>query len=331
MKTIEEMSTEEMLSLSDEEQARVFLHGIDYPDGDKKTEDSPDLSGKEPEPEEKEEPVILAKDSKNTIPYSELERARERERAADLRAKELEESLKSKDQLIADLKAAKAADAGTGDTKEQEKVLEEYAGEFPEFMQDIKPYLESMIKQGVAVGIKSFKEEIVKEIEPVKQKVAQSEQQAIEADRNSWIKAQDDFFKAPENQVFKETPALYDYLDGAVKIVARDNQSLAHSDILTKAKEMVTAAIETMQGALGKKPVVEDVKKESAEDIKKKAEDVISKTKETPPFSLSDVPGSAAAHHDEADALANMSTTATMDKFLSLNPDKIEEMLSRLV
>ena len=91
MKTIEEMSTEELMQLSEEDQAKAFLQGIDIPDGENKDGESPDLDSKNSEelenPEESndsEEKVILAKDGKNTIPFSELEAAREREKAADL-------------------------------------------------------------------------------------------------------------------------------------------------------------------------------------------------------------------------------------------------------
>ncbi len=335
-KPIEEMTVETMLGLSEEEQAKIFMQG-GLPDGDKEIEDSPDLEGKEVKAEEvkadepkEQEKVILAKDGEHTIPYSELEAAREREREALLRAKELEDSLKSKDQLIADMQQAKKADenAGTG-TEEQQKVLEEYAGEFPELMADLKPYLEGMIKQDLTVTLKSFKEEIVKAIEPIKQKVEQAEQTALENDQSAWTKAQNDFFNAEGNQVFKNDPVLYDYLNNAVKVIANDETIEGintYADVLAKAKEMVTGAIEKISGAIGGK-------KETTkpEDIKKKAEEVISKTKDTPPVSLSDVPGSASAHHDEAEAINAMSDMARLNKFLSTNPDKIEDMLSRML
>lgn len=328
MKPIEEMTTEELLNLSDEDQAKAFMNGVDNPDGDKESKESPDLAKEaeagEVKEEVKEEPVILARDGKNTIPYSELESAREREKQALLHAKELEESLKSKDQLIADLKEAKKLDAETGSTEEQQKVLDEYAGEFPELMEDIKPFLEGMINKGIAVGIKTLKDEIAKDIEPVRQKVEKAEQDAIADDHKAWSKAQSDFFAV--NKVFQENKVLYDYLNGAVKMIAADetNTNLTYQGVLDKAKDMVTEAINKMNGAIsGKTP--------KPEDVKKKAEEIIAKTEETPPFSLSDVPGSSAAHHDESAALESMSTTARMDKFMSMNPDKIEDMLSKLL
>ena len=217
--------------------------------------------------------------------------------------KQLEDALLVRDSLIADLQAAKKIDDKIGGHEEQKKVLDEYQGEFPELVEDIKPFLENMIRKGIE-----------------KEQSAKAELD----DKNAWLKAQDDFFSA--NQVFKSSPILYDMLDSAVKTVAADDASnnFTYQEVLDKAKEMVQAAIGKLHG-------VETPKKPDIADVKKKAEDIIAKVEEKTPFSLSDVPGSTAAHHDEAEALANMSALATMDKFMSKSPDKIEELLSRLV
>ena len=100
---------------------------------------------KEPEPE------IVAKDGKHTIPFSELEAARE--------------LVRTQAELIESLKAAKAADAGTGDTVAQEDVLKEFKEQYPDMAAVLAPALQKAIDAGVALGMADLKRELTASID----------------------------------------------------------------------------------------------------------------------------------------------------------------------
>lgn len=89
----------------------------------------------------KEDPVILAKDGKNTIPFSELEESR-------AKAAQFEALARDQAALIEDLKAAKVADKGTGATDAQDEVMKQFKENYPELAEMLAPAVQKMIDAG---------------------------------------------------------------------------------------------------------------------------------------------------------------------------------------
>jgi hypothetical protein len=154
---------------------------------------------------EQEEPELLAKDGKHQIPYQELVDARSK-------AAEWEQFASQQADLIKSLQAAKVEDAGTGDTKAQEAVIADYQGEFPEVVEDMKPYIQKMIDEGIKNGLSQFQNEINERVAPVEKianesaaeryfssiRAAHPDADAIVDDKdfNVWVNKQPSFVKA---------------------------------------------------------------------------------------------------------------------------------------
>lgn len=306
---------EEFEKLGEEDQ-RAFMFGGE-PQGDTKSETSPDLTEKDSEPEKVEEPAkvdeqpgVQAKDGKHIIPFKELE---------DTRAMvdRLKQTTTEQAALIADLQAAKEKDEATGGTKAQDAVIAEYEGEYPELMEDLKPVLEKM-----SHGIEARMEARIKDLEAKLQPAPVAEPEIDP----KWDAAQKAFFGAAENELFhhNKNPALFDKLNDAVKTVAQSEggEALSYEEVLKEAKDMVFAS-------MGVK--MPDASPPPAPDLKKVVDAKLKQVEDQVPSSLSDMPGASSAHHDEAEAMLEMDGLSLVNKFLNMTPDKIEENLNRIL
>lgn len=281
--------TEEFEQLTDAEQQAVF-------DGDVVGEG--DIKDNEPPVVESviaEEPTLLAKDGVHTIPYSELVDAR-------TKLSELTELNARQTALIASLEQAKQDDAGTGQTQAQDAVLAEYAGEFPEVAQDLKPYIQQLINQGVAARMVDIEARVA----PVQSIIDQQHNDAILAvhpdavdilagkEFDQWLNSQPSFVKGPAEQVLQ-----------------------------TGTPEQVNELFTAFKSANPQQPV--------ATDVAAKAAEIVAGIKPKTPASFSDVPNAIAAPHDEFEAMRNMSSSQLEAKLAGKSPEEIERIISRLV
>lgn len=321
---------EEFEALGESEKAAIYLEEGETtgtspaPAGEEKTAES---AKEEPKPEEvsdpekkpaaedapeekpPEEPVIQAKDGKNVIPFSELEKARE-------------ETAKWK-------KAATEPYVPKMPENTPPEIAEKYAGKltdlerrFSEGEIELPELLKERDEINAAITRDTFNWQVDQD-----QKARTAEQQAEDSRR--WQEEQNAFFRLEENKVLVANPILYDTLNRAVVQIANSAQAatMTGAEILAEAKSHVAA----LYPSVFPKPADDGGKRETAVDLTKKAEEKIAAAKTEPPASLSEVPGSSAAHHDEAAALLEMSGTALMQKFEGKNPDQIEATLSRLL
>lgn len=114
------------------------------------------------EVEEQQEPVVLAKDGKNTIPFSELESAR-------AKATELEALSKDQAALIEELRTAKQSDKGTGETVAQDEVMAKLVEQYPELATTLVPILESLKGGSEVAALKKELAELRESLTPLKQ------------------------------------------------------------------------------------------------------------------------------------------------------------------
>ena len=251
-----------------------------------------------------EEQQVLAKDGKHFIPFQVLEEARSK-------AAEWEQFASQQAELIKSLQEAKIQDAGTGDTKAQDAVVAEYNGEFPEVVEDMKPFIQRMIDEGIKNGLSQFENEITQRVAPIEKianetaaeryfssiRAAHPDADSIVDDKDfsAWVNKQPSFVKASYVEALEyKRPA---------------------SDLI----EMFSA----YKDAIGMKPPVTDVTG--------KAKDIIANTKRSGPGSLTDIPAGTTGQHDEAEQLMTMTSRELEQKFWNKSSAEINKMMSKLL
>jgi len=280
-----------------------------------KKPEEPEAATKEPEPEpekpeEKQEiDGILAKDGKHVIPYKRLEEVQ-------AKAQRLEQTVQEQTALLQELQAAaqRDKDAGTG-TDEQQAVLDAYEGDYPDVMEDLRPHLEKMIASKAMEAVRSLSEEVQRlkaEVVPVK------ERQALDAHFAAIAEKYPNFESIGASTEFEAwVQSKPEFLRKQIVQVAGKGTA-----------EEVIEVLDLFHDEKPKDPPKEDPKKEQI-DIEKAAQEKLEAAKRPTPKSLSDVPGTTMAHHDENEALLNMSAQQLNAKFSQMTPDKIFETLDR--
>lgn len=298
---------DEFDQLSEEDQARVFAGQA--PEGETESGESPDPAESEaqevkPEEVKPEEPTVIAKDGKNTIPYSELEAAREK-------ARQLEQVTNDQAALIASLQEAKAKDAETGGTDAQEQVLADYEGDYPELLADMKPWLEKLIESRAEIKVREMSAKLIE----LEQKFAPAQEQAARS-------AMEAHFRAiaaahPDYEAVAGGEALTQWIDAQPSFVREQYKQVVEQGSSEQVIELLDA-FRAENKPTGKPSVAE------------LAAAKLAGLKDPVPTSLSDVPGATAAHHDEMEAMLEMSSDAVLNKFMGRSPEEIEAALSRL-
>ena len=290
-----EQNTEEFDHLSDEDKDRV-INGENLEDENSETP--------EPSASSDTEPVLLAKDGVHTIPYDHLVEARKN-------AAEWQQFATQQQDLIKSLQAAKIDDAGTGDTKAQDAVVAEYEGAFPEVAEDLKPYIQRMIDDGVKSVLADFKEQVNQRVAPV-----ELSSQEIAAER---------YFKSiraahPDADTIVDDTKFHDWIKtqpSAVQALYAEN--LEYKRPANDLIEMFAA----YKNATGIKSAVTDVAA--------KTKDIIANVKRSGPGSLSDIPSTITGTHDELEAIYDMSPSQLEAKFFGKSPDEINKLMSKLI
>lgn len=311
--------------LTDDDATRLLLGGAI--EGDTEAEDEvktlpeDEESGKAPvaakEDEQKEvttdtaktedEPVVQAKDGKNTIPYSELEKAR-----AD--AKHWEQVAHENEELAKRLQEAKEKDAETGSTQAQEDVLASIREDYPA----LADAMEKAIDAKVNAKLGEFSQTLKPTLEVTEDTLRERHFAAItEAHADfedlldsgklaDFVKAQPAFLRPELERVMEKGTA----------------QEIIDMLGMYKEKNPVTP------------PPADTTPKPSKEDLAKAAEAAIQKAKSEKsavPNSLSDVPAGGVPASEELGSLDTLSDVGLLNAMMSMTPDKVNEKLARLL
>ncbi len=244
------------------------------------------------------EPELLAKDGKHTIPYSELETAR-------ARAEQAEALAATQAELIESLKAAKVADAGTGETEAQDDVLKDFKEQYPELATMLAPALQKMIDAGVALKTGEIEKKFSEALAPI-QKTAQDN--SIDAHFAAITDAHKDFDALIESgAVDKWIATLPGYArSGAEKVMAGGT-----------APEVIELFDQYKATLAAPAPGKTDA------EIKAAAAEAIAKAKGGRPTSLTDVPAAQVASTPEEPT----TTEGWSRKFAGMSPEAILKML----
>jgi len=269
----------------------------------------------EQQPEPEKAPVILTADGKHTLPFTELQAARDR-------AALLERTLGEQQALIQSLRDAATKDtAAGGGTAAQEKVLEEYKGDFPEMMEDIEPRIKELIEHGASDLVKALQQEVTNlraEIAPLKQTIEQDQAVAAQTDRDNWNGSIAKFFGDETNQMFnkEQNPTLHRLLDDEVKRIANDGTFQDYDTLLATAKGNVVTLLEQ---ATGKAPVTTTtaptVAEVAAQKIAAATAENLAKKIETQKAKISEVKNAL----EQATAAYGTADSRTKDYAIQLN------------
>lgn len=256
------------------------------------------------EPVKEQEPELLAKDGKHTIPYSELVDAREK-------AEHWENLSNQQKTLIEDLQAAKLQDEEQGGTENQEAILEEYEGDYPEIAdemkENLKPFIQKMIDDGVAAATKQFDEKVA----PIQQNNEEAAKQ----------KRYDDIVSEhPDAVEVYKSQELRDWIDSQPSFVKATYDAVLQSSTAGQMNELLSAY----------KSATSQVKDDSS-SIQDKAKDIIVNTKQKAPASLTDIPAGPTGTLNESEAMLEMTPGQLEQKFAGKTPEQIEALMSKLV
>jgi len=290
-------------------------------DPEQKIDDDPEQEATDPEknetPEEKEpEKVVLTKDGKHTIPYSELEAQRA---AAEEAAAKLDEAEKRMAELQQELEA---------------KTETEQAGdEDPELTAGQQQQLSLMTDEELAELEEDFPEVV---------KAFRAQQDEISLLKDDLTSMRDTVQKLNENyeastaddavnqhfQAIKEAHPEYDDLieSGELKAWVETQPSFVKQTYDNATTDEAIELIQMFKDANpGKKP------EPKVENPKKKADELAAKLKEKDaPESLSDLSGGSNAATDEAEAMAKLSPEALQAKIDRMTPEQIDTWMARL-
>ena len=256
---------------------------------------------------------VLAKDGKNVIPYSQLESARDRAKAAEELVREQAAEL---ERLKAEKDAGKVAAAGEVSllTEEELKALE---GDSPTLAKVLRAQQQTI--QQLSGAVQTLNERQQTQFEQEVVEVKDEIQKAIDAvpmlaewqtaeDQSMWKKA------ASFDRVLRELPEYKD----------------------TTFEDRFKKVVELTQSALGLEseapPVKEDTPVRTAltqEEIKAAAKAKL-QAKPALPKSLSDIPGGSPPVADERERVEGMSPTELGNKFLGYTKDQLDAYLSNL-
>lgn len=256
---------------------------------------------------EGENPTLMAKDGKHTIPYEKLTDAREGERQwrekAEAAQRELDE-LKSQ--------AQERADAGESPTSADENAeLAQQAidegidpGIFGDFSEeDIAKGVSKLVEQQVEARLKQ-----------------QAEQQQAVSETDQHYNAI--YAAHPDADSIGESKELDDWIKSQPSHVQLGAQSVLQQG----SAQQVIELFNSFKESTGKTQ-----QPNKSLDVKAAAQSAINKAEAPAPASLSDIPGGRPSAASMEEQMAGLEGAELLDRMQDLDPEKIESLLNKLI
>lgn len=272
-----------------------------------------DNSATTPEPDPAKA-VVLAKDGVHTIPYEKLAEAREGEKHWKAQA----------EAAVAELAALKAqaeqrAAAGEAPTQTDAAVATAQAA----IAQGVDPAIfGDFSEEALAQGIQKLVDMRVQEqVSAALNKALAPIQQKQEADAaTSHLSA---IYQAhPDADSIAESKELADWIAAQPSFARAGYQAVLQQGSTAEVIEF----FDTFKQATGKAAQQTATGKP---DVAAAAQAALAKAKAPVPTSLSEIPAGSKAHHDEAEALMEMSDGNTLSSFMAKSPEQIRALLER--
>ena len=264
-------------------------------------------------PDAEQEPVLLAKDGKHTIPYDKLVEAREGEKhwkqQAEANAAELER-LKAEAQERAD--AGEAATQTDKNAAMAQDAIDN--GVDPDLFGD---FTEEDLAKGVAKLVQMELAERDKRQQQQQQE--QQQQTAAEAHYNAIYEAH------PDADSIAESKELGDWLKAQPTHVRKGCEVVLSQG----STEEVIELFDTFKRETGVTQAKDEADAKGG-DAKAKARAAIESTESEPPGSLSDIPGGAAGAATPEEQMASLSEGKDLlERMEDMSPEKIEAFLNK--
>lgn len=284
------------------------------PDGEQgTTNEAKNESATTPEPDPAKA-VVLAKDGVHTIPYEKLAEAREGEKHWKAQAEAAAAELAA---LRA--QAQQRADAGEAPTQTDAAVATAQAA----IAQGVDPAIfGDFSEEALAQGIQKLVDMRVQEqVSAALNKALAPIQQKQEADAaTSHLSAI--YAAHPDADSIAESKELADWIAAQPSFARAGYQAVLQQGTTAEVIEF----FDTFKQATGK-AAQQNTPEQS--DVSAAAKAALAKAKAQVPTSLSEIPAGSKAHHDEAEALMEMSDSNALNSFMGKSPEQIRALLER--
>ena len=272
-----------------------------------------DNSATTPEPDPAKA-VVLAKDGVHTIPYEKLAEAREGEKhwkaQAEAAAAELAALKAQAEQRAAAGEAPTQTDAAvaTAQAAIAQGVDPAIFGDFSEeaLAQGIQKLVDMRVQEQVSAALN-------KALAPIQQK---QEADAATSHLSAIYAAH------PDADSIAESKELADWIAAQPSFARAGYQAVLQQGSTAEVIEF----FDTFKQATGKAAQQTATGKP---DVAAAAQAALAKAKAPVPTSLSEIPAGSKAHHDEAEALMEMSDGNTLSSFMAKSPEQIRALLER--
>lgn len=289
-------------SLSDETEAAAASPAVAVDDGGETS--SAAAEGTTTAQNAEPEPVVIAKDGKHTIPFSELESARER-------ARQLEQENET-------LRAAQAPA-----TADAQAAAEPQVSKLDQLAQIRREARDALLQADYDLADKLEQDADKLNREIVRDEMLADQEKATAGEYMKSVTKMADQIIAEHQILDPKSPNVNQVaIDGVV----------AERDRLLKSGMPLHEAIDAAV-----KKVVPMFEKQVANnpddggDAAKRAAEVISKAQARVPTSLSQVPAGAAAHHDEGEAIRSRTGMSLLSSFEGKSSEDILKLMSRVI
>ena len=249
-------------------------------------------------------PVVLARDGVHTIPFEALEQAREGEKHWKLVAEQAQQQLVS-------MQAQPAA-------------VETPA---PQPADPIKADFGDFSEDAIAAGVEKLVDARVAAI--VDSKVAAA--LAIPAQQQQAVSEADEHFGSI-NAKHPDVESVVPSQEFAAWINSQPGfaQGAIKAAIEQGTAQQVIEVLDTYKAATGKTPTpAPAVAPDPAVAARAQAAAVIARAQAVVPTSLSEIPAASVVHHDQGEAMQEMSGAGLMDMFGNKSPEQIRALLER--
>ncbi|MDX9893861.1 MAG: hypothetical protein RBS34_00345 [Desulfofustis sp.] len=271
------------------------------------------------------EAVILGKSGKNIIPYEKLVEAREEAKAAREANQALMQEMESIKATLAAMNSGQpeagpansgegqpqaagdsaASESSSADTDAELANLKEQLADLPEVVEYVERITKGPLQQIAA--LKQQVEMLQGQVQPV---IKTAQENVVESHYKAIRDAHADADAIVDSKEFGEWMQKQPSFARDAYVQVLEHGTAGQIVEMFSAFKDATGFGKQSSPAPGNKAPV----------------------KEQPtPTSLSDIPAGSAAHHDEAESMMQMSTTALLQKMLNMDPTKINELLPKLV
>lgn len=322
--------SDEFESLSEDEKAQVYAgaeskgdtgseadNNSETPDADLVKEDrnEPEAEGEQgdgkTEQSDDAKPSVIAKDGEHTIPYEQLQEARNAAKRWEQIATEAMQKLEA---------AANEADA------DPQKASA-----------DIRDLIKQSSEAWIDSDFEKFEElqvQIHEEMQRSATSVAEARVEKMLQEERARTES------ASEQMLFQSEVAKAQAAHPFLDVASPEGNPLAIELVVAQRDKFIAEGLspsEALKNAVGKVAPLFQPKEETTKptqpqaDAAKLAADAIAKAKPKAPTSLSEVPAGSSAPHDEAAAMREMSGVKLLNKFGGMSQEKIMELMSRVI